>query len=90
MSLKRDRRVQTTGQNCTKIVKNINILIFRSHIWIRHEKCIQTSTNMPSIGSVNPEIAFEISEISRKQSNFFHSVVANGRARSVDFNITSL
>ena len=33
---------------------------FRHHIWIHHEKCIKISTNMPTIGSVIPEIAFEI------------------------------
>ena len=35
---------------------------FRDHIWNRHEKCIQISTNIPGIGSANHEIAVKISE----------------------------
>ena len=40
-------------QNYTKCSKNVNILEFHDHIWNRHEKCIQISTNMPSIGLVD-------------------------------------
>ena len=57
-------REQTTGTQCHKMLKNDNILEFGDCIWIDREKCIQISTNMPSIGVVIPEIAFAISEIS--------------------------
>ena len=30
--------------------KNFGILEFRDHIWNHHEKCIELSANMPSIG----------------------------------------
>ena len=52
--------------NCTKlhkISKNVNIFEFHDHNWDHHEKCIQLSTNMPSIGSLIREIVVEISEI---------------------------
>ena len=32
-------------------------LEFHDHIWNHNEKCIQTSTNMPGIGSLIHEIA---------------------------------
>ena len=35
--------------NFSKMFRNSN---FRCYIWIQHEKCIQMSTNKPSIGSV--------------------------------------
>ena len=47
---------QTTGQNITNIFKNVKIVDFNRYIWIRSEKRIQISTNMPSIGSVDLEI----------------------------------
>ena len=36
-------------KNFTKYVNDVNILTFRYRIWLRHEKCNQMSTNMPSI-----------------------------------------
>ena len=47
----------------TKFVKNVKIVECHDHIWNRNEKCIQISTNMPSIGSLIREIAITISEI---------------------------
>ena len=41
-------------KNVTHFVKNVNIVEFHYHIWNHHEKCIQISTNMPSIGIVIP------------------------------------
>ena len=35
------------------------IVEFHDHIWNHHDKCIQISTNMPSIGLVVPEITIE-------------------------------
>ena len=40
------------GEKCHKMFKNFKILEFRDYIWNHHEKCIQISTNMPSIGLV--------------------------------------
>ena len=48
--------------NLTNLVKNVKILEFHDHIWNHHEKCIQQSTNMPSIGLVIPEITLEMLE----------------------------
>ena len=45
-----------------KIIKIIKIVEFHYYIWIHHEKCFQISTNMPSIGSVNPERDLEFWE----------------------------
>ena len=53
-------------QNFTKLSKNVKTLEFHDHIWIHHEKCIQISTNMPSIGSLIHEINVKIWE--RKQT----------------------
>ena len=52
------RREQTTGAQFYQILKkNVNILEFHDHIiWYHHEKCIQKSTNMPSIGLLIREI----------------------------------
>ena len=55
------KRVQTIGSNL-KIVKNVRILEFHYHIWNQRDKCFQISTNMPSIGLIILEIAFEILE----------------------------
>ena len=55
-------------QNVTKIV--LTILKFCHHIWIHLDKCIQISTNMPSIGLVIPEISIEILE-SFEKTTFF-------------------
>ena len=49
-------------KNITNFVKNVNIVELRYHIQNHHEKCIQTSTNMPSIGLVIPEITCEMLE----------------------------
>ena len=48
----RDRREQTTVQNCHKIVKNVKIVESRDNIWNHHGKCIQISINMPGIVSL--------------------------------------
>ena len=47
----------------TKFVKNVEIVEFHDHIWNHNEKCIQISTNMPSIDSVVRELAVKIPEI---------------------------
>ena len=44
------------------LVKNVNILEFHDHIWNHHEKYIEISTNMPSIGLVIPELTCEMLE----------------------------
>ena len=43
--------------NFSKKKKKSQNLDCHCHIWIQHEKCIQMSTNKPSIGSVVLEIA---------------------------------
>ena len=55
--------MQTTGQNITTFVKNVRIVEIHDHIWNRNEKRIQISTNMPGIGSLDPEIDVDISEM---------------------------
>ena len=40
-------------------MKNVKILEFGDYIWDHCEKCIQISTDMPNIGLVICEIAFE-------------------------------
>ena len=60
---------QTTARKCHKIVKNVNIIEFRSYIWNQGGKYIQISTNMPSIGSIIPETAVDILEF-RKTQNY--------------------
>ena len=52
--------MQTTGQNVTNFVKNVNILEYHDHIWNHHEKYIQISINMPGIGSLIREIDVNI------------------------------
>ena len=49
-------------KNVTNFVKNVKIVEFNGRIWNHHEKCIQISTNMPSIGLVIPEITCEMLE----------------------------
>ena len=44
-------------------LSNVKILELHNHIWNHHDKCIQISTNMPSIGSLICEIHIKISEI---------------------------
>ena len=55
--------VQTTGNNLTNFVKNVKIVEFFDHIWNHHDKYIEISTNMPSIGSLICEIANKMSEM---------------------------
>ena len=45
------------------MIMKLNNLEFHNHIWNRHEKCIEISTNMPGIGSLIREIAVQISEM---------------------------
>ena len=56
----------------TNVVKNLKIVVFHDHIWNHNEKCIQISTNMTGIGSVNREIseAVNISELSEIKHDF--------------------
>ena len=56
------RREQTTATKFHKILKNVNILELHDHIWSHHEKCIQKSINMPSIGLLIREIDVQILE----------------------------
>ena len=56
-------KLQTSADEatkCLKIVKSFDILEFYNRISIHREKCIQISTNMPSIGLIIPEVAFDI------------------------------
>ena len=46
--------------NVTNLVKNVKIVECHDHIWNHHDKCIQISTNMPSIGLAIPEITCEM------------------------------
>ena len=55
--------MQTTGQKVNQIFKNLEIVEFHDYIRNHNEKCIQISTNMPSIGSVIRELAVKIPEI---------------------------
>ena len=43
---------------------------FGDYIWNPNEKCVQISTNMPGIGSVNREIDDTISEMSESKHHF--------------------
>ena len=52
---------------------------FHDHIWNRHEKCIQTSANMPAIGSLIREIDVKMSEICVSKQSFAQQ---NQRPRS--------
>ena len=59
------------GQQVNKICKkNVEIVEFHDHIWNNNEKCIQKSTNMPGIGSVNREIAVKMSEMWESKHDF--------------------
>ena len=58
------------SQKSINVVKNVKIVEFHDHIWNHREKCIQISTNMPGIGSVNREIVVEISEMSESKHDF--------------------
>ena len=52
---------------------------FDEHIWNHHENCIQKSTNMPGIGSLNRDITVKISD-SEKAARHFFSVISNGHS----------
>ena len=56
---------------------------FSCHIWNQHEKCIQMSTNKPSIGSVIHEIALDFEKIWRN-FNFFCSQKTGARVESIN------
>ena len=47
-------------QNVKIFTKNVKIMKFGDDIWNYHKKCIRTSTNMPSIGSVFMKICVEM------------------------------
>ena len=59
--MRADERSKTSPQIFLKR-KKIKFVNFHYQIWIHHEKCIQISTNMPSIGLVIPEINSEMLE----------------------------
>ena len=61
--LPRGSRVQTTGQKVYKFgKKSVKIVEFYYNIRNHHEKCIQISSNLPSIGFVIPVITCEMLE----------------------------
>ena len=64
--------------------RNFQIIEFQNYIWNHHGKCIQISTNMPGIGLVVREIAFEFGIILRKQTRFCFISETNGRVLSVN------
>ena len=71
------RREQTTAPKfhiCTRV----KMIALHYIIWNHHGKCIQISTNMPCIGFVMSEIAFEMLRILIKPIWFEH-VKTNGR-----------
>ena len=57
-------------QNLKKFVKNVKIAECHYHIRNRHNKNIQISTNIPSIGLVIPEITCEMLEFWENKHNF--------------------
>ena len=61
------------ANNFTKYSTNYKILEFHDHIWNHHAKCIQTSTNMPSIDSLIREIEVKISEKNEKANTILLS-----------------
>ena len=63
LTLTHDRREQTTGPKFHKMFKNFKIIENHYYLWNHRGKCIQTSTNMPSIGLVICEIVIEINQI---------------------------
>ena len=58
------------SKSLSTFVKNDKIVEFHDHILNHHEKCIQISTNMPSIGLVIPEITCEMLEFLENKHNF--------------------
>ena len=66
ITLTKLERVQSRRQvkKCHKMFKkNVKIFKFHGYIWNQHGKCIQISTNMPSIGLVIHKITFKILRI---------------------------
>ena len=55
--------------------KNLNSFKFDYHIWIHHGKCIQISTNMPSIGLEIPEIGVEIRNLRKPKTYFMPNLI---------------
>ena len=53
--------------------KNVKIVEYHGHILNHHEKFIQISTNMPSIGLVIPEITCEMVELWRRKNTILLS-----------------
>ena len=64
------RQASRRRKKLTHFVTNVKMMEFHYHIWNRHEKCIEISTNMPGIGSVNREIAVRISKMSESKDDF--------------------
>ena len=61
-------------KNLTNLVKNGKIVEFHVHIWIHHKKCIQISTNIPGIGSVNREITVKTTILLSKTNDRVRSI----------------
>ena len=66
----------------TNVVQNVKFVDFHYHIRNHHEKCIQISINIPSIGFVTPEITREI----LRKTTQFRSVKPMARVVSVSTN----
>ena len=65
--------MQTTGQNFPTFSKNFWNSKFHCHI--QHKKCIQMSTNKPSIGAMILEIPLELWENSFKLQLFLTQIL---------------
>ena len=61
-----------TGQKFNKSCKKCQTLEFHDHIWYHYEKCIQISTNMPSIVLVILEITWEMLECWENKKDLFY------------------
>ena len=53
---------KASDHKCHNIFTHFEIIEFHCYIWIRNVKCIQISTNMPSICFKICEISFEFCE----------------------------
>ena len=69
------------GQKCNTFCKNVKIVEFHDYIWNHHKKCIQISTNMPSIGFVIPEITCEMLEFGGKKPTILLSKTNGSRGK---------
>ena len=58
-------------QKCQNLVKIVKSIEFRDHIWKQHDKYFVSSTIISVIGSLNHEIAVNISKNVRKQTQFY-------------------